>query len=250
MRKHLLILFTIISITSCTSHRWRIVDSKSEAIAIDAQSDSIADKTMLAYINKYKTDIDMEMNQVIAQSSALMQAGKPESLLSNWNADIYLSAASEFLHAPVDMSVVNMGSLRAPIPQGDVTVRNIFELMPFENELVVLWLKGSDIIRLFNIFVQFGGQGIGGASFEIDHQEAVNCKIQGKVIDANKLYSIATNDFLAGGNDSMTPLANPEKRVDTGMKIRNILMEHVIRTNRKGEKIGSKLDNRIKFIGK
>ena len=68
------------------------------------------------------------------------------------------------------MSVVNMGSLRAPVLKGDITVGTIFQLMPFENELVILYLRGSEIIKLFNIFALEGGQGVGGCSFEIKQQ--------------------------------------------------------------------------------
>ena len=83
---------------------------------------------------------------------------------------------------------------------------------------------------------------------QIKDGKAVNCTIQGKPIDDETLYSIATNDFLAGGNDRMIPLASPVKRVDPGLKIRNILMEYVIRETHEGRKIQSKLDGRISVL--
>ena len=146
------------------------------------------------------------------------------------------------------MAVVNMGSLRALLPKGDITVGNIFQLMPFENELVVLWLRGKDVKRLLDIFAAEGGQGVAGVRMQIKDGKAVNCTIQGKPIDDETLYSIATNDFLAGGNDRMIPLASPVKRVDPGLKIRNILMEYVIRETHEGRKIQSKLDGRISVL--
>ncbi len=245
MRKHLLFLSVILFMISCTPRHWALTDSKTTSISIDSSRQKGADQRMTDFIMPVKSNLDREMNQVIAHSTSEMRAGKPESLLSNWTSDVYLLAASQYLHSYVDMAVVNMGSLRAPLPEGNITVGNIFQLMPFENELVVLWLKGKDVNKLLGIFAAEGGQGIGGMKMEIVDGKAVNCLIQGKPIEEESLYSIATNDFLAAGNDRMIPLATPEKRVDTGLKIRNILMEYVIRETREGRKIGSKLDGRI-----
>lgn len=248
MKNKLIILLIVLVSTSCSPKQWSLIDVNTTAIPIDSSTEAVADSRMKAYIAPIKSELDKAMNQVIAQSVEEMRAGKPESLLSNWNADVYLLQASEHLNTQVDLAVVNMGSLRAPLPQGDLTVRNIFQLMPFENELVILWLKGSEVKKLFDIFALEGGQGIAGARFEIKSQQAENCLIQGKPIEMDKLYTIATNDFLAGGNDRMIPLATPEKRVDTRLKIRNILMEYVIRENQNGRKIQSKLDGRIKVL--
>lgn len=245
MRKFILFFAISLFFVSCTPKQWVLTDVATTAIPIDSTTEKYADKGMQEYIAPIKKQLDKEMNQVIGESLQDMRSGKPESLLSNWNADIYLKAASDFLKSQADIAVVNMGSLRSPILKGDITVGTIFQLMPFENELVVLYLKGSEITKLFNIFALENGQGIAGSSFEIHDGKAVNIKIQGKAIEENKLYSIATNDFLAGGNDRMAPLATPEKRIDTGLKIRNILMEHVIRETQNGRKIQSKLDGRI-----
>lgn len=146
------------------------------------------------------------------------------------------------------MAVVNLGGLRTPILKGDIRIGDIFRLMPFENELVILWLKGSDIKELLNIFASEGGQAVAGIQMDIKNKEAVNCTIQGKEIDDNKLYTVATNDYLAGGNDRMLPLLKAEKRLNTDLKLRNILLESVIRSTKEGKNIESKLDGRIRDI--
>ncbi|HNX88910.1 MAG TPA: 5'-nucleotidase C-terminal domain-containing protein [Paludibacteraceae bacterium] len=245
MNKSVLFVLVILLSIGCTPRKWSMTGYKTSKIAIDASSDSLADKQMLAFIQPVKQELDKEMDQVVGFSEVEMKSDKPESLLSNWTSDIYRLAASEFLKQPVDIAVVNMGSLRSQLPAGNLTVRDIFQLMPFENELVILWLKGSEVSRLLGIFAKEGGQGVSGISMEIVDGKAQNVRVGGEPLDVDKLYSIATNDFLAGGNDRMVPLATPEKRVDTGLKIRNILMEYVIRENRNGNKINAKLDGRI-----
>ena len=245
MKNKILFIFLLLFTFSCTSRQWVLTDVSTSSIAIDSTTGAWADAGMNAYIAPIKESLDKEMNQVIGQTAEEMRAGKPESLLSNWTSDVYLQSASEFMKSQVDLAVVNMGSLRMALPKGNITVGNIFQLMPFENELVVLWLNGSELKKLLDIFALEGGQGVSGVKMEIKNGKAVNCLIQGMPIEMNKLYSIATNDFLAGGNDRMTPLASAEKRVDTSLKIRNILMEYVIRETQNGRKIRSQLDGRI-----
>ncbi len=248
MKKYLFLFVFSLLLIACSSGRWVITNTETQAIPIDATLDELADTDLKNYIVPIKEMIDKDMDQVIGYASEKMARHLPESLLSNWSADIYLQSASEFNKSQIDMAVVNMGSLRTAIEQGDITVGDIFRLMPFENELVILWLKGSEIKKLLDIFAKEGGQAVAGVSMEIKDGKAQNSKIQGKAIEDDTLYSIATNDFLAGGNDRMLPLASPEKRIDTHLKIRNILMEYVIRNTKEGKNIESKLDGRIKLV--
>lgn len=245
MKKLFFIPVLLFLLVSCTPKQWVITDFSSEKIAIDSTTDKYADKEMETFIAPYKVALDKEMNQVIGYSTQEMKAGKPESLLSNWNADIYRQAASEYIGKQVDMGVVNLGGLRAPIPQGDITIRDMFQLMPFENELVILWLDGNEVKELLNIFAKEGGQGVSGVSMVIRNGKAEHCKIGNTDINDTQLYSIATSDYLSSGNDRMLPLKWAKKRVNTGLKLRDVLIEHVIRQTKNGKKIQSELDDRI-----
>lgn len=248
MKKIFLFLIVSVTLFSCSSKKWVMTEAQTSKIAIDSTTDKIADKRMTAYIAPLKVKLDKEMNQVIGQSDVFMKAGKPESLLSNWNADVYKEAGSDYLKQPIDVGIVNMGGLRSTLPKGDITVRDIFQLMPFDNELTILWLKGNYIKELADIFAQQGGQGVSGLRFEIKDKKAQNITVDGKPLDLNKVYTIATNDYVAAGNDYMTPLTKAEKKDITGLKIRNILMEKVIRSTQNGEKLHSELDGRIKIV--
>jgi 2',3'-cyclic-nucleotide 2'-phosphodiesterase (5'-nucleotidase family) len=145
----------------------------------------------------------------------------------------------------VDISVVNLGGLRTVVPAGDITVRKVFELMPFENELVIVWIKGDKLLELLQFFAKVGGEGISGLRMEIQNKKATNISLDGKPLNTDKLYSIATNDYLAGGNDKMLQLAMYEKHINTGIKIRNMLLNYIKKETQKGNKIQSKLDGRI-----
>ena len=232
---------------SCSSSQWTITSIQSSKIAIDASVDSLADKSYLAYLEPIKSNIDAEMDVVIGRSAQTMMSNAPESLLSNLSSDIYLSAASKILNEEVDIAIVNLGGIRTQVPEGDIAVRKIFELMPFENELVVLWLRGDKLFDLLQYFAQIGGQGVSGLKMTIENKKAVDISIGNKALDVTKLYSIATNDYLAGGNDKMVELAEAEKKQFLGVKIRDVLMDYIKNETKNGRMIQSKLDNRIKL---
>lgn len=242
----LLILFLSIYLVSCSP--WKVTQMSSVKIPIDSTTELLADKSYTAYLQPFKEEVDAKMNELIGTSVETMRGHAPESLLSNFSADVYLLSAAKAIGQSIDIAVVNMGSLRTQIPAGNILVRHVFELMPFENELVVLWIKGDKLYQLFQFFAKVGGEGIAGMSMEIVNGKAENILIGGKSLDTNKLYKVSTNDFLAGGNDKMYQLAEYEKRINTGIKIRTILLDYITGQTAQGKSIQSKLDGRIKVI--
>ncbi len=243
----ILILCTA-SFNACSPKVWRITRESSVNIPIDSTTEALADKTYEASLLPIKHRIDTKMNIVIGQATETMRSHAPESLLSNFCADVYRQAATDFMGEKVDLAVVNLGGLRTAIPAGNTTVRKVFELMPFENELVILWLKGDKLRELLSFFAKVGGEGVSGLQMQISNGNAINISISGKPLDDNRLYSIATNDYLAGGNDKMLQLAMYEKRLNTGIKVRDMLINYIKMETQKGNKIQSTLDGRITLI--
>ena len=244
--KNLIILsFLLLSVASFSQNTWVITHASSGKIAIDSTTELTADKEYEAYLQPIKQKIDAQMNVVIGRVAVTMKAHAPESLLSNFSADVYRSAASAYAGEPVDMAVSNLGGLRTVIPAGNITVGKVFELMPFENELVILWLRGDKVMELLQYFAGMGGEGVSGLRMVIRHGKAEEVTIGGKPLDPSKLYSIATSDYLAGGNDHMVQLAQYEKRTNTGLKIRTVLLDYIQKETKKGNMIQSKMDGRI-----
>jgi 2',3'-cyclic-nucleotide 2'-phosphodiesterase (5'-nucleotidase family) len=248
VRNALIISFIVLTAVSCSHKTWVITHATSAKIAVDSTANSFADKNYQTYLQPFKQKVDSQMDVVIGQVAVTMTGHAPESLLSNFSADVYLEAASAFAGQPVDISVVNLGGLRTMVPAGNITIRKVFELMPFENELVMLWLKGDKLGELLQYFASMGGQGVSGLHMEIENKRAINITVGGKPLDPEKLYSIATNDYLAGGNDNMFQLSQYEKRVNTGIRVRDMLLNYIKNETKKGNIIRSKLDGRITLL--
>ncbi len=246
MRKELYFILLVV-LTACQPRLYRVEQSSSTKIAIDASTQMLADTAYINYLKPFKKEIDSKMNVIIGRAAETMRGHAPESLLSNFSADVYRKAAGDFLKSEVDVAIVNLGGLRTVIPAGDITVRKVFELMPFENELVILYLRGDKINDLCQYFASMGGEGISGLRFSIENKKATNIKINGQSLDPTKLYSVSTSDYLAGGNDKMTALTLNEKRINTGIKIRNMLLDYIKAETAKGNEIHPVLDGRIEI---
>lgn len=246
--KLLYLITALVLFAACSPKAWKIAEYSTGKIAINASLDSIADKSYLEVLRLYQEQIGNELNFVIGQSVEKMTSGRPESVLSNFSADMLREVASSHLDTIIDIAIINMGGLRASLPKGDITKREILELMPFENEMVVLWLKGDLLEELIDVIAQLDGEGVSGIRMGIKDKKAVDVTVNGEEINKNKLYAIATSDFLAGGNDHLIQLALSVRRINTGIKIRDVYINYISDCTKKGKAIQSTLDGRIHYV--
>jgi len=245
LKEILITLFFTVLVSACAEHKFVTSEISGSKIPMDRATDQLADKGFVDFLAPYKAQLDEKMNEIIGIATENMPVQTPESLLSNFSADVYRQVAAEYLKAPVDVAVVNIKGLRTNIPAGKIKVSKVFELMPFENELVLVWLKGNELAGLLQFFASIGGEGVSGMSMGIKSGVATDILIGGKALEPEKIYVIATNDYLVEGNDGMTQLTRHEQRVDTGIKIREMLIEYIRKETAKGNSITSKLDGRI-----
>ena len=141
------------------------------------------------------------------------------------------------------MGLFNMGGLRNNMPEGIVRRGDIMLISPFENYVVVLEMKGSDLLELMRNIAAVGGEGVSSSvRMEItEGRELLSCTIDGKTIDPHRVYTVATIDYLAEGNDKMFALKKAVRRHETGILAREVMMEYVL----KHRVIDSKIEGRI-----
>lgn len=219
-----------------------------EQVTINAALDSLANPELQAIVDSYKIQIDSVMNQQIGVASQTLTAGKPQSLLANFTSDILIQAGREFTGKPVQFAVMNNGGLRAPINAGPITVGDIFKVFPFENELVVLELEGKDVKELFKRLAAIGGEGLGGCELVIKDNKVESLRIAGKPVDDEQTYWMATIDYLADGNSGMSVLEDAEERINTGVRLRDVMIQYIQQLTAQGKEVNSAFDNRINVL--
>ncbi len=157
-----------------------------------------------------------------------------ETNLGNLIADIMREA----VHA--DAAVTNGGGIRASIAAGDITVEDIYTVLPFDNTILALELTGQQLLEALEHGVRQYPEASGGflqvsdIEFTIDAdaepgQRVTNVYVAGAPLDTGKTYTVATNDFLAAGGDGYEMLADAEVAADTGVMMRDIVVDYISR---------------------
>ncbi|WP_316830888.1 5'-nucleotidase C-terminal domain-containing protein [Pedobacter aquatilis] len=228
---------------SCKSH-FDLVRANRNQYAINSAvpADSAVIKTYLPY----KLKMDEQMNAVIGRTdSALVKTRGPESRLGNFFADACLSEAKK-IDNTIDFAMPSTtGGLRNSLPKGDIKLSNVFELMPFENELLVLKLKGKDVLDLCKFIAQTGGQPVSALKLKIENKAPVEILINGKAFDVSKTYNVLTSDYIAGGGDDSFGMANPLEKKVLKLKVRDALIQYIKNQTSAGKTITAQLDGRI-----
>lgn len=180
---------------------------------------------ILAFLEEYAVELNRVMNRRITVSKGVIERGQPESPLGNLTADILRSHASRELGKEVDIALLNRGGLRIPIPEGDVTVGTMFELMPFENYITLLRFNGRQIRQIANELAIEGGEPISGLRMRIDGNRAVDLLVGEKSVDPNRDYWLATNNWMADGGGPIPTLWEALERIDTTILLRDAFIE-------------------------
>lgn len=212
-----------------------------ETIAIDASKDAIADQAYTDYLAPIKASMDEKMETVLGHAPEAMYVDTFECPMLNWAADALLEAAQKVCPKKVDVALLNRGGTRCNWAAGDITLGHVFKMMPFDNKMVVVTLKGQDIIDLFTFLAKGSAQGIAGMKAKFVNRELAELTIAGKPVDPNATYRVATNSYLAKGKDGMEALARDPKPWDSGLLIRDIYIEAV----RKQGTVRAAIDGRM-----
>ncbi|MNT33704.1 Trifunctional nucleotide phosphoesterase protein YfkN precursor [compost metagenome] len=137
------------------------------------------------------------------------------------------------------------GGIRVDVPKGAIKLSNIFELMPFENELIAFTLKGTDVQELINFVAATNGQPVAGIRLKIKNKKPVDVFIKGKPFDPQKTYIVLTSDYIAGGGDNALGFKNPIEKKVLGLKVRQAIINYVKANQAAGKTLNPKLDGRI-----
>lgn len=233
--------------------RYRVQEKKTigRVINIDSTLKLGEDSIAIRIIEPYKASMEAGMNEIIAYSERTIVKDQPEGALGNLVADIVLLMANRFARAEgrdtADICLLNNGGLRSTLPRGAVSVRNVFELMPFENKIVLLQLSGEQCRQLLNYIAREGGLPVAGLRLNIQNENAINVLIRNQQFDEARNYWVVTSDYLAEGGDDMTFFNAPLQKIELSLKVRDALIDYLRQYTKEGNVLDVKTDGRIQY---
>lgn len=237
-----LFLLLIITCLSCnTIYQSQSLQYKTYRINDGQQKDS----ALQSFLQPYSSTINKTMNDVIGVAEISLDKKQPEGTLGNFMVDAFLSMAAEKYNTKVDVAFVNFGGIRlVQLPAGNITTGKIFELMPFDNLLILQKVKGDILQQVMDLAAAKGGWPVAGITMQIKDKKALNVTVGGKPLDLNTTYTIANSDFIANGGDNADMLRNVPQ-ITNGYLMRDALIDYIKMQKSKGKNISAKIENRV-----
>lgn len=184
--------------------------------------------TQTIYTN-YMTDLSGTLNKPVGKTVTDLTHDKSAgvSILGEWTCEVMAKKAK------TQIGITNGGGLRTSIKAGNITMGNLYEVMPFDNTLYKMDLKGSDLKRVIENGIMnttVGWVQLYGVKVYYDKDKAAGDRItamyllDGTKIDMNKYYSVVTNDFMFTGGDNYD-FTGAKNAVNTNLPIRDAMAE-------------------------
>ena len=230
--KLFVIFLTFFFIASCAKQALTI--TKIEGVQLPISENEKQVPEIENFIKPYREHINKDLDSVLAYCPETLDKsnGKWQTTIGNLMADVTLNQGNRVFskreNKNIDICLLNQGGIRSILPKGNVTSRTAFQIMPFENSLVVVALKGDQIYEIVTYLItEKQPHPLSGMSFTIDkNNQAKNILVQGKPLDKDKVYYVGTNDYLSNGGDNMSFFSKGIQKYDLDYKLRNILIDY------------------------
>lgn len=247
--KFLLLGIALLSLTACKTTSLQVANVQTQK-NISINKELKDDEGFSKFIEPYTLKLNKEMNQKISYTNVDLTKEGDNSNLGNLLADYTFDGADVWtkanLNKNVDAALINIGGIRTTIGKGDILLKNVFEVMPFENEVIIVKMKGSDVQGLFDYYAKTQvNNPVSHLYIETNNGQLTKTLINGKAVNPTQDYYIATSDYLALGGDNMKFFSKGES-IPTGIKLRDLFIDYF----KKNAEINPKEDIRLNFIGK
>ena len=223
-----------------------------EVVKMDSTFDERADLTLETYIYHLKQEKDKKMGQSIGISKEVLVSYPPYSPLSNLLVDMLFEWGNNYLLSkkmqPADMALLNFGGIRAALPQGKITVGDIYQISPFDNTMAFVFVKGRELKKVFEGFTEKRNAPLANVQVTYENGKLLSYTISGTPLVDERIYTIVTINFLAVGGDEFLSQAYFESILYLDMPVRDVFINEIRKRTAQGIEIESKIDDRVKIL--
>ena len=216
--RKLILLFAGAGLWACSSHLVVNGNSNKEAVS----QNIIADSSLVSMIKPYKDSLDKRMNEVIAYSEEDFIVKRPASNLMKWVANaLYVNQTKNVRLTQPVVCLLNTGGIRSSIGKGNVTLGDMYKVMPFDNSVVWVELPIEVLPEIEAYLNKSGGEPMANLTL-----------IEGKLSITSSPenpthFWVITSDFLLNGGDKMTFFTKRTNLNETGKLLRDVLIEEL-----------------------
>ena len=246
----LVAIFGLIALNSCEDKDYTKTSSAHKYIKVEEGLGGITE--IENFIAPYHDTIEARLNKTLSYTKRELWASRkkssgPESPLGDLLSDLVYEQASERYKINFDMEadfvVLNRGGIRTTIGKGDITLRQMFEIMPFENTLLVVEIGPEKMVEFLDYMAKSNGHPLSHIRLKVKDKKAFDVTINGKPYDKNKSYKIVTTDYLQHGGDRMYFFSNPLSIDTLDYKMRDAMIDYFEKT----DTVDVQLDGRFSY---
>jgi len=239
--RYFVILLTFTLIASCNSKIHHLYEIQGKQININDNFET--DTKIDAFVSPYKNHINKDLDSVLAYNPITQDKskGKWETNIGNLFAQSTFELAGPIFEQrtgkKIDFCMLNHGGIRAIIPKGNVTARTAYEIMPFENNLMIVELTKTQVFELAQYFIKDKKpHPLHNIKIYTNNDKIIEVQINGKPLNKkldsdNDIYYVLTSDYLANGGDNMTFFRDSKSKYDLDYKLRNLFIDYFKKTD-------------------
>lgn len=231
--KHFVTYLTIICFIACTPEAQKINKITGKQININ---DSLPEYQPIEdFVKPYREHIQTDLNKVLCFNPVYLPHTQENlnTALGNMMADAIYEQANPVFNKiggkNIDFVLLNFGGIRSTVSAGEVTTKTAYELMPFENNIVVVELPYEALMELENYLITDRKAHPVSSQFHLELDKSGHAKtftINNKVPDKKSTYRVATSDYLLNGGDNMNFLKNNTGVTPVNYMIRKALIDY------------------------
>src|SRR4030095_7178650 len=236
------LLIAIFFAVSCnTSYKAENVQYSSYRI----QQYDAGSKSLTTIVKPYSDSVNKLMNVVIGYNEALLEKKRQGNILGFFITDAYLEMEQQKVDPKVDAGFMNSRGIHLPeLPAGTITQGKIFELMPFDNLMVLLRVKGSLLKQYLDTLAANDGVIESGITMQIENKTVQQVMVGGKPLDLNADYTIVHSDYVAMNSNLLKNI----NRSTNGYLLRDALLDYVKFINSQNRKVIVTNIDRVNYV--
>ena len=178
-----------------------------------------------------------KVKSVIGHSTRTMVRTYPECEIYDWYIDELMRATADSTGKKVDIGFANRGGVRIDMPAGEILYDDIMSMFPFRNNLCYVALRGRDVKVILNQMASTTFQIVGGIKIVAKNGKIVSATINGEPIDDDRIYGVATLNFMLDGGDGYKVAKNAEKVIRCNGYLYDTMLAYVQNLTAAGKSI-------------
>jgi 5'-nucleotidase/UDP-sugar diphosphatase len=207
------------------------VEINGETVRVFVDKEIAADETLKAMLEPYQNQGQEQLSQVIGATDGVFIGERSQVRTSETNLG-NLVALAQMTRVQADVAIMNSGGIRADLPAGDITYKDVLIVQPFANMVTYVDLTGAELMDYLQAAAnQASGSGafaqFVGVELTLNGTTLSAAKVHGEPVQAGQIYRLTVNAYMASGGDGYPRLSDHPNFVNSGFVDAEVLKDFI-----------------------